>query len=153
MNEKHILIIGYGNPGRQDDGLGSAIADRIEAERLPGVTVEAAYQLNIEDAATAAEHDVVLFVDASREGTEPFTMERVFPAAEIAFTTHSLPPESLLAICEDHFGAKPEAWVLGVRGYEFEFSEGLTAQAQRNYEQAIAFVLSWLRAWREKRNG
>lgn len=138
------MVFGYGNPGRQDDGIGPLIAERVEAERLPGVSVESACQLNIEDAATAAEHDVVLFVDASQSGPEPFELKRLVPAEEIAFTTHCLPPEAVLAICEDHFSATPQGWVLGVRGYEFEFEEGLSAQAEHNCEQALNFVLSWL---------
>lgn len=144
MNVSRVLVLGYGNPGRQDDGLGPWIAERVEAAELAGVTVDSAYQLNIEDAATAAEHDIVLFVDASESGPAPFELRRLAPAEEIAFTTHCLPPEAVLAICEDHFSARPEGWVLGVRGYEFEFMADMTAQAKENSERALDFVLSWL---------
>ena len=36
-----MLIIGYGNPGRRDDGLGPALAEIMEAKRLRGVAVDA----------------------------------------------------------------------------------------------------------------
>jgi hydrogenase maturation protease len=140
-----LLVLGYGNPGRQDDGLGPAAAERVEVLAMPGVTVDADYQLNIEDAAAMAEHDVVVFIDASVNGPEPYAWTRIEAAAEISFSSHSVSPESLLTATQRHFGATPEAWVLGIRGYAFEFAEGLTSQAQVNLEQAVAFVESWIR--------
>lgn len=32
-----IVVIGVGNPFRRDDGVGPAVADRLRAQRLPGV--------------------------------------------------------------------------------------------------------------------
>ena len=115
-----MLILGYGNPGRQDDGLGPAIAEAVEEWALPNVTTDAAYQLNIEEATALAEHDVVVFVDASVNAPEPYSLKRIEAESEITFTTHSVSPESVLALCEDHFNARPETYVLAVRGYEFE---------------------------------
>ena len=34
-----MLLLGYGNPGRLDDGLGPALAAQVERLALPGVTV------------------------------------------------------------------------------------------------------------------
>jgi len=149
-NGPNILVLGYGNPGRQDDGLGPAMADAIEALALPGVTVEVDYQLNIEHAAELARHDIVLFVDADLIAPAPFVLNKIVSAREIAFTSHSVSPESVLAICEDHLGAAPEAWVLGIRGYAYEFAEGLTPQAQENFEQALAYVQTLIRTWKEQ---
>ncbi|VGO14536.1 hypothetical protein PDESU_03099 [Pontiella desulfatans] len=59
------LVIGYGNPGRLDDGLGPAFAERIQGLGLSGVTVESNYQLNIEDAELVSRYDTVVFADAS----------------------------------------------------------------------------------------
>ncbi len=144
-----VLVLGYGNPGRQDDGIGPAVAEAIEAFGMPNVTVEADYQLNIEDGATVREHDAVLFVDASVEGPEPFELAETQPSSTIAFTSHSVSPGSVLAICEEHFGPAPRAWTMAVRGYEFEMVEGLSAKAQQNVEQSVAFVQSWLHTLEE----
>ncbi len=144
-----IFVLGYGNPGRRDDGLGPELARRIEELALDGVETDADYQLNIEDAATLASHDIIVFADASKNAPESFIFERLEPAAEVAFTSHSVSPGSVLAICEEHFQARPKAWVLGIRGYEFEFKEGLSPQARDNLEQALAFVLHNIRTWRE----
>ncbi len=66
-----ILVIGYGNPGRQDDGLGPAAAFAIDGLGWPNVSALDNYQLAIEDAVEVAAHDVVWFVDASCEGDAP----------------------------------------------------------------------------------
>jgi hydrogenase maturation protease len=149
-NGTGILLLAYGNPGRQDDGLGPACAKAIEDLGLSGVTVEADYQLNIEDAADLAEHAIVLFVDASVDAEAPFQCKRIASASAISFTSHSVSPESVLAICEDHFERKPEAWVLGIRGYEFEFVEELTPRAEKNLEESLTFVQSLINAWKGK---
>ena len=66
-----VLLIGYGNPAREDDGLGPAAAQAIEKLGIEGVSVDSNYQLTVEDAASAAHHDVVVFVDATTQGKDP----------------------------------------------------------------------------------
>ena len=155
-DERRVLVLGYGNPSRGDDGLGLRLAEQLEAGAPPGVEVETGFQLSIEDAATAADYDAVLFIDAAAQGPEPFVVTRLQPAAVITFTSHDVAPESILAICQDSFGRTPEAYLLAVRGYEFDFSEELTEGAQRNLEAAFtharAFTEELLapRARREK---
>jgi hydrogenase maturation protease len=142
-----VLVIGYGNPGRLDDGLGPALAARLEALALPGVTVDADYQLTVEDAATVAAHDVVVLVDADTSGAEPFHFDRLAPTPGLGFSSHSVSPGALLALAEDLFGARPEAWVLGIRGYDFnEFGERISERAQANLDAATAFVVATLRS-------
>jgi len=47
----------------------------------------------------------------------------------------------LIAMAEDLFGGTPEAWVLGIRGYDFdEFGEGLSGAARVNLDAAISAV-------------
>jgi len=140
-----VLVIGFGNPGRLDDGLGPALAAHLETLGLPGVTVDADYQLTVEDAATVAAHDVVVLADAATTGAEPFYFERLAPTPGLGFSSHSVSPGALLALAEDLFGARPEAWILGIRGYDFnEFGERLSERAQANLDAATAFVVSTL---------
>lgn len=142
--KQSIFVLGYGNPGRQDDGLGPKAAQRIESLGLSFVTVDAAFQLNIEDAEAISGYDVVIFVDASVSATEPFSFERLAPADEVTFTSHSVSPGSIVKLCADHFGPAPETYVMGIRGYSFEFEEGLSGQAQGNLEEALAFLSDFL---------
>lgn len=145
-----VRVIGYGNPGRQDDGLGPALVERVESLKLPGVSAEADYQLNIEDAADLPAYEVVIFADASHDIETPFAFYRVLPGSAMAFTSHSLSPEAVLGLCRDQFGPPPEAWVLAIRGYAFDMAEGLTPEAQTNLEKALSFVQKWIRTWKEK---
>ena len=136
------LILGWGNPGRLDDGLGPALVSAIEAEEIADVSVESEYQLQIENAEAVARCDRVVFVDADRAGAEPFSVRRLHPGkGGVTFSTHSVAPESVLALSRDLFGVEPEAWLVGIRGYEFDdFGEQLSDQGQANLTAAIEFV-------------
>ena len=135
------MLIGYGNPGRLDDGLGPALAEAIEKINLPDVTVDSDYQLTVEDAAVVAEHDIVIFADAAVDGQEPFFFKEIQPKSEISFSTHSIEPEAVLALAHDLFQSKTRAYVLGIRGYEFnDFGEKLSDKAQNNLLDAVDFI-------------
>ncbi len=136
-----VLVIGYGNPGRLDDGLGPALAEGLENLRLPGVTVESNYQLTVEDAAAVADHDVVIFADAAVSGTEPFYFTPVAPERSGSFSSHSVSPAAVLALAQDLFGAKTIGYALGIRGHEFnEFGERLSSRATENLAAALRFL-------------
>jgi hydrogenase maturation protease len=141
-----ILLFGFGNPGRLDDGLGPALAARFETCPETNLTVDADYQLTVEDAAQVAEHDVVIFADAAVRGTAPFYFRRIRPEAEISFSTHSVSPAAVVALAQQMFGGRAAAFVLGIRGYEFnEFGERLSARARAHLADAEAFLRTAVR--------
>jgi hydrogenase maturation protease len=139
-----ILIFGFGNPGRADDGLGPTLAEIIEERDLPGVTIESDYQLTVEDAALVADHKIVLFADAAIEGAEPFFVRRLFPQQNgVGFSSHGVEPGGVLALARELFNAEPTSYLLGIRGYEFdEFRTDLSEQAQKNLDAAVDYVVS-----------
>ena len=101
---KRILIYAFGNPGRQDDGLGNRIVEELEPwlrERgIDHVELESNYQLNIEDADTIKDMDIVVFVDASIEDIDGFHMGEVKPSkGRSEFTMHAASPAYILALC------------------------------------------------------
>jgi hydrogenase maturation protease len=144
------LVLGYGNPGRLDDGLGPAFCRTLE-ERLhdpwrPGrapaptaLVIRDAFQLNVEDAAEIAGYDTVLFVDATLPGPGPFRFEPVSPSLRHAeFTTHSASPAGILGLARQIFGAGTRGFTLGIRGVEFRgFGEELSPAAQANLAMAL----------------
>jgi hydrogenase maturation protease len=142
MTQNVVLVLGYGNPARGDDGLGPALAEAIAALRLSGVSVDSDYQLTIEDAAAAAEHRYVIFVDADASGPEPFDFRAVQPDRSAAsFSSHSVSPEAVLALARELPNAGAEGYVLAIRGYEFgAFQERLSEKAQANLERAVQFL-------------
>ena len=148
--EADILVIGYGNPGRLDDGLGPALARQLEAACPPGVTVESDYQLTVEDAATAARHEVVIFADADASGPAPFRFRPVRVGdARGGFSTHAVEPEQVLGLARELFAAGTKGYTLGIRGYEFRrFGERLSPGARANLAAAVEFLLGLLRTRR-----
>jgi hydrogenase maturation protease len=147
---KPILLYGYGNPGRQDDGLGPALVEEIATLGLSKVETDANYQPLIEDAAQISEFDLVFFVDTTVEQVDDFFVRRLEPAKKIAFTSHHVSPESILAMCEEMYGRVPESWLIGIRGYSFEYVEGLSERASRNYKRALDFITFLLRLYGER---
>ena len=145
---RSILIYGYGNPGRQDDGLGVALVEELEAwaqaEGISGVVFDSNYQLNAEDALAVAESRKIVFVDAAKAGEAPFEFRPLFPQNEIAFSTHAMSPESVLALAAELYGKKPPAWLLAIRGYAWEPNEAPTAAALANLAAARDFLQAWL---------
>lgn len=136
-----ILIYGYGNPGRQDDGLGYAVCQRIEAwaaeKHLPDISFDSNYQLNIEDADAIAEQDLVIFVDASTEEIQDYCFSRVDGSTKVSFTSHAASPGYIVQLCRQLFGKEPLVLLLHIKGYQWAFQEGLTKQAQDNLELAV----------------
>jgi len=139
-----VLVYGYGNPGRQDDGLGEALVSMLEQAQLPDVDTDSNYQLNIEDAYTISEYDAVVFVDATLEDEGPFTFRAVDPALEITFTSHAMAPESVIALCEETGLPCPPSFILAIRGHEWEFMEGLSERAKENLRLAYGFLVALL---------
>ncbi len=136
-----VLVLGWGNPGRLDDGLGPRLADWVRALGVPGVHVESAYQLQVEHAEAVSRADVVVFVDAVAEGPAPFLARPLVAHGRPAFSTHSVSPGTVLALAEELFGVRPRAVLLGVRGYVFDgFGERLTHRAAENFRAARAWL-------------
>lgn len=153
---RRILVFGFGNPGRRDDGLGPAFAAALERGAPSHVEIDSDYQLTVEDAATIRDYEVVIFVDAAVAGPEPFSFERLLQnapavvvsdgprhpdAPPISFSSHSASPGGVLALAAELFDARPEAYLLGIRGYAFnEFGEQLSPLATANLAATLEFL-------------
>jgi len=142
-----LLLIGYGNPGRGDDGLGPALATAIQALDLPGVSVDIDYQLTVDHAALIAAHDLVVFADAMLALEEPYRFDPLGSFAPETLGSHQVTPEAALALAQLLFGKTPKAYVLAMSGRDFgEIKEGLSAKATANLALALDFLTGWLRA-------
>ena len=93
----HILLIGYGNPGRLDDGLGPALAERVRRMELPGVHVDCDYQLTVEDAHAVSQYETAVFADADVSRPAPFSFRRVEPQRVSQYTSRWVEPEQVAA--------------------------------------------------------
>jgi len=138
------LLIGYGNPGRGDDGLGPAFARRIAALNLPDLAIEIDYQLTVDHALMIADVARVVVADAALDATTPFYFRPVDATADGSLGSHSVSPDAAVALSRLLFGAAPEGFVLGLRGAAYgEMAEGLSEEAQDSLAAAEAFFLDW----------
>ncbi|MGZ5438901.1 MAG: hydrogenase maturation protease [Candidatus Aminicenantales bacterium] len=142
------LVLGIGNPGRRDDGLGAAAVERLKRRRLRGVTCDANYQLNIEDALACAAHEIVVFVDAGRGLRKPFTFAAIEPDPRMPAMSHALGPAAVLALAETLYEQRPEARLLAIRGHDFSVGEGLTRRAEGHLALALIFLEAFLKGVR-----
>jgi hydrogenase maturation protease len=143
-NTPKILIYGYGNPGRGDDGLGPAFIDRVEAwkkrEKINHIVTDSNYQLNIEEALTIRDYDKVVFIDASTEKIDDFQLVRVRPSEKVSFTMHAMHPSFVLDLCRKIYGRSPGVFLMKIRGYEFQITEGLSDRATSNLLKAFSYL-------------
>lgn len=136
---KKTLLIGIGNYGRADDALGWKFIDEFSG--LSDLfDFEYRYQLQIEDAELVSRYKKVIFVDASHEKMEKgFSFYPCIPAPTSAFTTHQLNPETVLWLAGELFHAPPEGYVMAIAGIQWQLHFGLSNQAKRNFNNAVAY--------------
>jgi len=141
-----ILIIGYGNPGRQDDGLGPACARMIKTLKLNYVTVDISYQLVVEHAYDMSSADFVIFIDASRSGESPFYFRELVDSDNpTGLGSHTVSPHALKKLAYTVYASSPKCYVLGIRGYQFDqFEEKISVEAKSNLALAVDYISDWL---------
>ncbi len=136
-----LVVFGWGNDARGDDGLGPILLDRVAREDLPDVTTIEDFQLQIEHALDLDGADLALFLDAGRETPHPFVFAEIFARRDASHTTHALSPEAVLDVCARSLGrAPPPSFKLIVRGERFGLGEPLSGEAQERLETAWSFL-------------
>jgi hydrogenase maturation protease len=140
------IVIGFGNPGRLDDGLGPAFAGLVRRAGIPGVEALDDFQLQAEHAADLLGHDVALFADASVGGPAPYEVRGLLPGGDGGLGSHALLPETVVRLACDAFGWGGRAYVLGIRGEAFDgFGEWLSEEAGARLRAAADGVIPALR--------
>jgi hydrogenase maturation protease len=136
-----VLVVGYGNALRSDDGVGWHAALLLAGDpRLADVVVMAEHQLAPELALDLSTASLVILVDASTEtpaGT--VTVRPLAPAGggsagggrgasqpSPATSSHHVDPGLLLALALELYGSAPEAIVVSVGVAEMGHGEALT---------------------------
>ncbi len=135
-----VMLIGYGNPLRSDDGIGWRAAGELSKQLASDeVEIVACQQLNPEMAEAVAQTKLVIFIDACTDGT-PGRVRRsdVQPAAfEPDMMSHHLDPASLLACAKELYGKAPKAVVICVTGECFGYGRELTSTVERAFPGVV----------------
>ncbi|WP_416669881.1 hydrogenase maturation protease [Egbenema bharatensis] len=141
-----ILVIGYGNPLRSDDGIGPQIAETLESWHLPQVQTIAVHQLTPELAALLVQFDGVIFVDASLHrnsqtipqiSIEPIQFASFPDSPPSSLIGHLSDPRSLLTLTQALYHQVPQAWWMMVPGVNFEVGDQLSGIGKQNVDIAL----------------
>jgi len=154
------LIIGYGNPDRQDDGVAwhvlIAVARSLEMpvpsssdEGFDSLETNPAFlfvlQLTPELSETLTGFERVCFIDA-HTGAIPndVNVEYLVPQYHSSPFTHHMTAQSLIELSKTIYNHQCEALIVSVRGYEFGFSHSLSSQTSQLAEEATGKIITWL---------
>jgi hydrogenase maturation protease len=157
-----ILIIGYGNASRRDDGVAFHILSHLRAclglpERPLDEEVDdpaerpamiVGHQLGPELVELIVKYDIVVFVDAHTEGTgwEPVHWQEITPSLRSGMVSHHLKPGTLLALCDSIYGHSPRGYALSVLGTDFDFGDDLAPETATRAAQAVERLVAF---WHE----
>jgi len=137
-----VLVLGYGNPLRCDDGLGWKVAVQLfRLNTSPEVEVLPCHQLTPELAEPVSRSDVVVFIDCTREGRPgEFQCNELSPeSGQVAFT-HHLSPTAILEMSSELYGSCPKAYLVSICGESFEAGESLSPAVERKLPDLKARV-------------
>jgi hydrogenase maturation protease len=143
-----VLVVGYGNPLRCDDGVGWVVAERIEELMVdecsyftpegPGVKVITCHQLTPELAAEFAQFDLVILIDAcvdlppGQSRWCELTAQANGPA-----DTHQVGAGALLSLSQSLYGRTPRALLLTIGGQEWGLGGELSAAVSEAANRAV----------------
>jgi hydrogenase maturation protease len=138
--ETELLVIGYGNSLRRDDGVGPRVADAIEELQLPGVRTLNCQLLTPEFADPIARARRVIFVDAAVDKTDGVHFRQLEPGETSQLMAHAADPRTLLALARDVFGRAPEAWWLTIPAIHLGFGTDYSPEAEAGFYTAVAEI-------------
>lgn len=127
-----MLIIGYGNSLRSDDGAGIVMAQKMaphfDAKGLPTQLITET-QLLPEMAAdiSAPSINTVVFVDTSVQSNDAQVQINMIDVdTPTASTGHQLCPAALLLYASLLYGRNPQAWLVSIPGVNFAHGESFS---------------------------
>ncbi len=135
-----LLLIGIGNSGRGDDGLGWKFTDLLSEKNYNWIDLEYRYQLQIEDTELINNYDTIVFVDASHTVLKDgFEIRPCTASNHYFFSSHMQSPETILYLSNDLYNKYPEAYTIAISGSEWELRSSLSAAAEKNLQAAFTF--------------
>ena len=137
-----VLLIGIGNSGRGDDGLGWKFTDMLKRYKFDFLDYEYRYQLQVEDTLLISRYNMVIFADASHEILENgFEVKSCTPANHYFFSSHIQSPETILYLANDLYNKQPAAYTVAITGHHWELKTSLSRNAKKNLQSALAFFV------------
>lgn len=136
-----ILVIGYGNTLRGDDGVGRLVAEEVDRWNRPEVRAVSVTQLLPELAERVAQAREVIFVDAcSDDDIADVRVEELAGDRGDSGQTHFAAPLDILRLAKECYGRAPRAWLVAIGAREFELTIEISAAARANVGAAIEAI-------------
>jgi hydrogenase maturation protease len=132
---RRVLVIGFGNELRGDDGLGPVAAQHLQLIFSDGgVDFLIEHQLYPEMAEIISHFEHVIFIDADI-GENPgqishSVLSPQLPSNNSSALSHDVNPAQLMLMSQQLYAGQATAEVYSVSAASFEFSEGLSAQIE-----------------------
>jgi hydrogenase maturation protease len=142
-----LMVIGVGNPYRNDDAVGLVVARRIRELNLQGVTVIEASGEGASLMEAWQRADSVILIDAVYSGEEPGTIHRFdvhaqsLPAQFFNNSTHSFSVAAAIELARALNRLPQHIIVYGIEGKDFNAGTMLTAEVKEVVNCAIEKVL------------
>jgi hydrogenase maturation protease len=146
---RHVLVVGYGNTLRRDDGVGWRLAARLDADpRLAGVAVIQRHQLTPDLALDMSTAELVVLVDAD-DGLAPGTIAigavQPDPTAQTRWSHHT-DPATLLALTEQLYGRTPRVVVVRCGVQSLDVGDELTPGVEAAVPLVIDAIVELVRS-------
>lgn len=144
-----MLIIGFGNSHRRDDGIGLKVVDdlKIHFGGIDNVSTISLRQLGPELVEDLVESSCVIFVDADqRRLPGGILWSRILPVTGMTSDIHSLTAGELLGLTKLLYKRCPPAWMVSVEGSDFGFGEALSVEAADNAVLAASEIAGVIRS-------
>jgi len=143
IESNKVLLIGIGNSGRGDDGLGWKFTDMLKRYKFDFLDYEYRYQLQVEDTVLITTYDTIIFADASHAKLENgFEVKSCTPSNHYFFSSHIQSPETILYLANDLYNKQPAAYTVAISGCYWELKTSLSKDAKKNLQSAFAFFLN-----------
>ena len=144
MTPAPILVIGFGNTLRSDDGAGLRVAETIGCLGLLGVQTLTLHQLSPEHAEPVSRAGTVIFVDAAVGGPDAIQVRPVAPRETYRLAGHTAEPATLLALARDIYGHAPVAWLVTLPVRSMDFGEHLDPVTENRVTEAVTRISALL---------
>jgi len=154
---ERTLVIGYGNLDRADDGVAYAVVNALrlrlglrplgedetglEALGQPTDSI-LLVQLTSDLLDILGDYGQVIFVDAHvRDDVPALHCAPVSDQSAVSVFTHHMTPSLLLALYQAIRQRELEAYIVSIRGHDFDFRRGLSAGTEALVEAATDQIL------------
>jgi len=142
------LVVGIGNPYRQDDGVGPAVIEKLGQMPLNDVDLCAHSGEGIDLMELWAGYQRVIVIDATSSGAEPGTVYRFeahhhpMPPALFRYSTHQFGLAEAVELARTLGTLPDELIIYGIEGQRFGHGQGLSPRVEAAVVEVVRRIVT-----------